>query len=67
MKKLLELHLNIQNTLAAENKEKFPSEESVLKFKWNNYKAFMDYLKNKTREATDPDNPINKAKKLTRL
>jgi len=69
VKSLLKLHLNIQNTLAADtDKRKLLDEESTTKFKWNNYNAFMAYLKNKSREATDPENPINKAKKkLARL
>jgi len=56
--------LNVQKTLAADTeKSRFPDVESETRFAMNNFKAFMQYLKNKSREDTDPENPINKAKK----
>ena len=67
MKKLLENHSDIQKF--SENCEQASEDEknNNLKRKWNHYKHFMDYIKKKTREATDPNNPANKAKKLLRF
>lgn len=49
-----------------QHNDNFPTEESILQFKWNNYKTLMRYINSLTRKETDPNNPLNKARKTTR-
>ena len=70
VKNVLSLYAQIQEKVSPKNpdsKEKFPTEESITIFKWNNYKALLSYIKSLSSKETDPNNPENKAKKTTRF